>query len=138
MWFCASWQLTMKTMWHCRSTSPCYSPSAATLASRSCESQGFRGSSSCWEQCMPKRIRKSMETFTACSLRCVHSAHVSYETERQKWKCICTYYFHAVAKMFHISYFKYFFYFTLHVMLPTGQILNVNVVFYFSHAEPSG
>lgn len=74
MWSCAFWQLTMQTTWRCRSTLPCYSPSAATAASPSCESQEFSGSSSCWVLWMPTETRKSTETSTACLLRWVDSA----------------------------------------------------------------
>lgn len=71
VWYCASWQLMMKTMWDCRSTSRCYSPFAVTATSPSCESRVFSDSSSCWELWMPTGTRKSTETCTACWLRCV-------------------------------------------------------------------
>lgn len=80
MWSCVSWQLTMKKMWRCKSTSPCCSRSAATAASPSCESLVCSGSTSCWEQWMPTKTRKSTVTFTACWLRYVDSV-CSYITE---------------------------------------------------------
>lgn len=69
VWSCAFWQPTMRTMWRCRSTSPCCSPSAATAAFPSCESRELSGSSSCSVRRIPTETRRSTETSTACWLR---------------------------------------------------------------------
>lgn len=103
MWSCASWRPTTRTTWRCRSTSPCCSPSAATVASPSCGSRESGGSSSCWEPRMPTETRRSSETSTACWLRWVDSvsrtAALSYVTARPQWECNLADYFHAMVEM---------------------------------------